>query len=172
MKTNRFEQKKSKSQEMSLNITAMADIFTILLVFLLRSAGSAGANTPPATALQLPAAKGGSKPVELVRMEVSPREVLLDGKAVLHLRNFEFPSAEIEPNGSSRSLNATFASLRQRQLASVGVTNAASAEGKVEKRLMVLLDRNTPYDAIKVVLSSAASQGYTDFQLAVVTEEE
>ena len=53
-----------QSEEMSLQITSMADIFVIILVFLLKSYATSSVNVNPMAGMSLPEAHAGDAPIE------------------------------------------------------------------------------------------------------------
>jgi len=154
------------NEEMALNITAMADIFTILLVFLLKSYAADAVALSPTSGLVLPQAIADQPPLEALKIEISVTAVLVEGQAVTHLVNFEVDKKEFNANGSVSSLTTALERERKRQL----LIAKDNPEVKVDARVVVIADQKTPYDTIKAVLASAAVQGFTDFKLAVVQE--
>ena len=174
MHGNRFTPKAKKKQDVSLQITSMADIFTILLVFLLKSYASGEAAVPPSSAIVLPTAKGSAPIAETLRMEISSDAVLVGGKRVVSLRNFRLDG---EAAAELQTLKAAIGQERGRQLASTGVTGTNPEEGgglhsKLDTRVTMLIDQKVPYQTLKKIMVAAAAQGYTDFKLAVVKVDE
>lgn len=167
MKKKRFGRRPPGKQDMALQITSMADIFTIILVFLLKS-WSTGAGPALSQDIHLPAAKGGKEPVEALKLEVGPALVIVEDKPVAKLENFAFPPTDMDPAGHSISLEKAFANERGRQLASVV---KAGGEPKPDTRLVLLVDNKTPYSTLKTVFASAVKQGYADYKIVVIKEE-
>src|SRR5437868_652994 len=89
-----------QSEEMALQITSMADIFTIILVFLLKSYATSAVNVTPTAGLLLPEAHAGDAPIEAVRVEISKEAVQVDGLPVVKLTNFDFDKSDLQPNGA------------------------------------------------------------------------
>jgi biopolymer transport protein ExbD len=152
------------SEEMSLQITSMADIFTIILVFLLKSYSTGAVTLSPSGGMQLPQALTGDPPVEALQVEISQTAVQVDGKPIVTLKNFQFDPLELLGNGTSGSLLKAFETQRQKQL----FIAKGNSDVKVDARILVSCDQRAPYSAVKAVLASAAVHGYTDFKLAVV----
>src|SRR6185312_5897253 len=92
------------SEEMSLQITSMADIFTILLVFLLKSYSTSALAVQPAKGMSLPQAQAGEQSVEALKIMVSENSVEVEGQPVATLSHFEFDSKDLK-NGASQALN-------------------------------------------------------------------
>lgn len=158
-----FVKKKRPSEDMSLQITSMADIFTIILVFLLKSYATGALTLDASAGLLLPVARSGEEAVDTLKVEISEKGVLVEGKAVLSLEQFEFKQEEQDLNGTSKTLVSAFETEKSRQI--------ASEKKKQDPRILVLADQKTPYGTLKRTLTSAAYQGFTDFKLVVVEDQ-
>ena len=164
---NRFASKKRVNDEMSLQITSMADIFTIILVFLLKSYATSAINITPAKGTVLPVAQAGESQIEALKIEISATAIQVESKPASTLDNFHFGKGELLQNGSVTSLNTVLESERKRQ----EMISKANPDVKADAKILVIADQKTPYSTIKSVLASAAVNGYTDFKLAVVRKE-
>lgn len=149
-------------EEMSLQITSMADIFTIILVFLLKTYSTSLTSISPSSAVTLPEARSSDNLVEALKLEISPHVILLDGTPVTALNNFRFDRGDLEANGTSRSLNTA--------LLKVPKPNAEAPQDPnvPHQLLLVLADEKTPYSIIHSVMDSAQASGFDAFKLAVV----
>ncbi len=149
----RFLKKKNKPQstEMSLQITSMADIFTILLVFLLKSYSVGALEVQPSRGLELPVAQRSDTAESRIALEVSENSVQLDGTPVLPLKHFELEGAtRLEPLG--RALSEKLAALGE------------ASQGK----LILVADARVPFETLETLMATAAGQGFSDLKLAVV----
>ena len=155
------------NEEIALQITSMADIFTILLVFLLKSYSAGVVGVSPDKDTKLPVARGGDQAVEALKVEVSGGSLLLEGKPIAKLNQYEFARNDIREGGTSHALTEALRAERKRQL----YIAQENPDVKPDARIMILADQNTPYDTLKTVLASAAVHGYTDFKLVVVQDE-
>jgi biopolymer transport protein ExbD len=160
----KFQSKRRDSDEMSLQITSMADIFTILLVFLLKSYSASAMNLTPSANMSLPSANGTENSIEALKVEISEKAINVEGQPVASLTGFRFESTDLLSNGVSQSLSKALERERQRQV----LIAKANSDVKIDPRVIVVADRRAPYQTVKSVLASAALNGYTDFKLAVV----
>lgn len=167
MKKPFLKKKAPPSEEMTLQITSMADIFTILLVFLLKSYATGAISITPSAGMLLPSAQAGEASEEALKVQVSEQSVNVEGRPVSALHDFEFDRSDLQANGSSASLSRAIERERQREL----LIAKANADVKVDARIIVVADRRVPYSTLKTVLASAALGGYTDFKLAVINRE-
>lgn len=151
-------------EDMSLQITSMADIFIIILVFLLKSYASGAMNLSPSKDVKLPMGLTQDLSVEALKIEVGENAVQVEGQAVAELKGYRFEVSDLEGAGISKSLVKSLEFQRQRQL----LIAKSNSDVKIDPKVIILADQRVPYATIKSVLASAAVQGYTDFKLAVV----
>ena len=159
-----FVKKAPANDQMELQITSMADIFTIILVFLLKSYSTGMVNVQPTAGTTLPQAAGAEAEFNALKVEISKTGVLVEGTPVTLLKEFEADKAEVQNNGTFKSLNTALEKERKRQL----LIAQKNTDVKVDARVVVIADQHAPYSTIKSVLASAAVNGYTDFKLAVI----
>ncbi|MCM2322932.1 MAG: biopolymer transporter ExbD [Oligoflexia bacterium] len=166
MKKLKFK-RRVENEEMALQITSMADIFTILLVFLLKSYATGAVDVNPSTGTLLPEAQAGENSVQALKVEVARNAVLIEGQPVATLKEYRFEAADLKANGSSSALSQALERERQRQM----LIAKANSDVKVDPKIIIVSDQRAPYVTVKSVLASAALNGYTDFKLAVVKGE-
>ncbi len=162
-----LKRSRTQSDEMSLQITSMADIFTILLVFLLKSYTTGVVNVSPTKGLMLPVAHAGEATTDALKLEVSEKGIQVEGQPVAVLEKFRFDTKEVLGNGTSKSVSEALAKERKRQ----NLIAQKNSDVKVDPKIIVMADQRTPYETLKTVLASAAVNGYTDFKLVVAKGE-
>jgi biopolymer transport protein ExbD len=153
---SRFGKRHAASQDMVLQITSMADIFTILLVFLLKSFSSGASDITPSNNMTLPEGKSLDPVTDTIKLEIAGDMVTLDDHKICDLNHFQFDPADIGSNGLPKSLSAAFTHQRQKDTLSQA------------PRIMVLADQATPYGTLKTILASASYSGFDGFKLVVV----
>ncbi len=159
--------KPAGTEEMSLQITSMADIFIILLVFLLKSYATGAISPTSAKGMLLADAQASDVAVDALKLEVTENAVLVEGQAVMPLQGFAFDPKDVQANGTSRQLSAAMEIQRKRQM----LIAKGNSDVKIDPKVIVIADKRVPYGTLKTVLASAAVHGYTDFKLAVVKSE-
>lgn len=174
-RNKRFLKGRLGREEMSLQITSMADIFTIILVFLLKSFSTGVSNITPGGIL-LPVAFSADEVVDMLKIEIAPDHILVDDKVTTTLSAFKFVANDLESNGTPRSLNAALI-VRQEQ-EKLSRENQRGRQREVAEtdepqlpRLMILADQKTPYSTLKAVMTSASRSGFGDFKLVVVEDQ-
>ena len=154
------------SDEMALQITSMADIFTIILVFLLKSYASVSIS--PSTGVTIPVATAEAPQIEALKIEISPQAVLVESKPIQNLNQFRFTDgSDLLPNHTSKKLNESLETERKRQQ----LIAQANPSVKADSKVLIIADQKTPYSTLKTVLASAAVNGFTDYKLVVVSKE-
>ena len=139
-----------------MNITALMDIFTILVFFLLvNSATTEVLETPKQ--IKLPASVVEAKPRETIVIFISQNEVTVQGESVVRTADIlETDTQNIAPIGER------LAELSENIIGLNTQTIAQSQE------VTILADREVPFAVIKRVMSTCTSQGYEKISLAVL----
>lgn len=159
-----------------LNITAMLDIMTIILVFLLKSLGESTASVPQSDDLRLPHSVVRTQPaMDGVRVTVSKTQVLVGDRKVLDL-----PSAQ--------SLAQSGADARHKRGANslyiVPLGNALQSARKLDKAVrlakgmdastseaLIVADSKTPYRLFVEVLFTLGQNEFGKYHLMVMQAE-
>src|SRR5262249_7431551 len=100
----RFGKKKKPGEDMALQITSMADIFTIILVFLLQRYSIGLTTIAPSKDTVLPEAKANDEMKETLKLEIASDSILVDAKPAVQLTNFNFNGTDQIVNGISQNL--------------------------------------------------------------------
>jgi biopolymer transport protein ExbD len=152
-----FKKKRKLSEDMALQITSMADIFMILLVFLLKNYSTTLSNLSPSNGVRLPIATSSGEIKDTLKVEISPDAISVDSSPIVKLRAFNFRPGAINDAGVSPALYTVLFSERKK----LPIPN-------MDSNLIVMADDRTPYSTLKAVLASAAGAGFVDLQLVVV----
>jgi biopolymer transport protein ExbD len=156
-----------------LNITAMLDIMTIILVFLLKTLGESSATVPQSKDLMLPKSIIQTQPAqEGVRVTVSKTQVLVGDDKVLDL-----------PNSQSLAQNGVEARFKRgaNSLYIVPLGNALQAARKLDRALreakgldpnsseaIIIADNTTPYRLFVEVLFTLGQNEFGKYHLMVM----
>ena len=157
MKTRKlFEKNKSKQNpSMTLQITSMADVFTILLVFLLKGLASDALQVTPSNGNHLPVVtQAHSIQESALQVEITPNEVLVEKEKIGSVQDFRKP------------LEQRILRERQRQ----DLISKSNESVKENHRAIVVADKKTPYPMVKTVLRSLSDHGFSEIHFAVMTE--
>ncbi len=147
-------------QSASLNLTSMIDMFTILVVFLLKSYSAEGAIVTVSDALTLPRARSESRMELKLEIHVNNTVIVVDGDPVVAVdRNL------LSTGGSIRPLVVR---LRDHMEYSRNVRGAITEE---ETKINIQGDRGIPAILLQRVMASCTEAGFTSQNLAVIKDE-
>ena len=164
----KYLEKEEQSTDMSLQITSMADIFVIILVFLLKSFSTGLAALAPSQGMVLPnvTTMTQNQLKDATKIEILSNAILVDQKKVADINNFMIESMQALQDSTQPVENgAIFKPLYE---ALLNEKQKDLRAGKQDSSLMILADEKTPYATLKTIMASAASAGYADLQLVVI----
>ncbi|MBZ0271418.1 biopolymer transporter ExbD [bacterium] len=149
-----------------LRLTSMIDMFTILLVFLLKSYSAVEFNVQISKDLHLPTSISQKLPVETVILTVAQNSVLVDGEVVANVdQEFEIVGAERD----AIELPTLTAVLKNKYS-----RFSRQAKGRGEEfrgDITIQADQDIPYKLVKRVIKSAGDAGFANFKLMAFKEE-
>jgi biopolymer transport protein ExbD len=151
--------------EASIQITSMADVFMILLVFLLKTFSTGLNNITPSNDVILPVAHSEDGIAEALKIEITPNNILVDDHPITMMKDYRPDDTDIEGDGSPRSLNTALMHERKRNPASADSTSSLTSQ------VLVLADQNTPFITIRSVMTAAEHSGFKQFKLVVVEDQ-
>jgi biopolymer transport protein ExbD len=158
VKASRRIQRMSRNRQKAtkIDLTAIMDIFTTLVFFLLvNQAGTEVLEAPKQ--IVLPASVTENKPRETVVILITPTDVMVQGESVVTSNDVMASQAlNIGP------IAARLAELRD---SVIGTSTQAIADSQ---EVTILADRTVPFTVIKRVMSTCTSEGYARISLAVV----
>ena len=163
----KFRRGKKKNSLIELDITALLDIFTVLLVFLVYSSQSSGLITSTAQSIDLPFSNSKSLSTPGVNVQVSKNQIWVDEKEVLnsgtidHTQLFDKDGRKILP------LYNQLVKLRERMERAGELTPKSIP---FNGRLNLPVDKTLKYNYLKRVMYTCASAGFKDLKLIVASD--
>ena len=160
-----FQKKKPRETGMmSLQITSMADIFTILLVFLLKGVASDAIQITPANATTLPAGIHSQSIAETsLQIEITKSDLLVEKEKIISLNDLE---KQIQKDEIIPILTQRLEKERERHK----FISQKNESVKISNQVIVLADQNAPFSMIKPILKTLAAQGYSEVKFAAIKE--
>ncbi len=149
-------------EQANLKLTSMIDMFTILLVFLLKSFSAEGQIMTVSKDLKLPESTAQKSPMAASVIAITNEWILLDGKRVV-------PLAELAASQSLRIAGLANA-LQDLRAISEGVGTMTSDMGFTGK-ITIQGDKEIPYNILRKVMFTCGQVGYNDMMLAVTKIE-
>ena len=156
-----------------LNITAMLDIMTIILVFLLKTLGESSASVPQSRDLTLPKSVIQSQPAqEGVRVTVSKSQILVGDDKVLDLPNNQSLAQSGVEARHKRGANSLYIVPLGNALQSARKTDRALREAKgldaASSEAVIIADNTTPYRLFVEVLFTLGQNEFGKYHLMVM----
>jgi len=157
-----------------LNITAMLDIMTIILVFLLKTLGSSSASVPQSDDLRLPASIMKKPPAEEgVLVTVSKSQILVGDDKILSLPGREsLAQAGVDARYKRSGPNDLFIVPLGNALVAARKTDIAVRRAKgldpSSSEAIVIADKGTPYRLLMEVLFTLGQSEYGKYHLMVI----
>ncbi len=157
-----------------LNITAMLDIMTIILVFLLKTLGESSAAVPQSDDLRLPASIIKTQPhQEGVLITVSKTQILVGDNKILTLPGREsLAQAGVDARHKRSGPNDLFIVPLGNALMSARKTDIAVRRAKgldpSSSEAIVIADKGTPYRLLLEVLFTLGQSEFGKYHLMVI----
>jgi biopolymer transport protein ExbD len=145
----------------TLNITSMLDMFTIILVFLIKQMDAEGQLITQAENLKLPGSTSQKTPAEVsLQVVVDRNYVLIDGQQVI----------ETEKVAAHDSLlvGTMVSVLEEKREAEKKHALAQGEDADEAGQVIVQLDKNMNYDTMYKVMATCGWAGYNHISFAII----
>jgi biopolymer transport protein ExbD len=167
----RFKAKLGEGNEVShLNITAMMDMMSILLVFMLKQFAVTQSSMTISDQLQLPKSSATLKAAPAVNVSVTTTAIIVEGEPVAAVRAGAVdPTAKRDgPNGFYITNLVDTLQKHTNRLKKLETMGGAP----FEKTMLLLVDRSIPYRLVTEVLYSAGQAEFSNYRLVVLSKGE
>jgi biopolymer transport protein ExbD len=158
---------KKKEQKTSLNITSMMDMFTIILVFLLKSYSAEGTIMTNADNLVLPNSISKKKPKDVtLQVAVTTDMILVDNQPIAPTEDARRIPLE-NPDPIIIKLEEKLASCyaQEQEMVKMGALN------QVLGKVIVQVDKNIEFDVLFKIMNTCGKVGYNHMNFAVMERE-
>lgn len=144
-----------------LNITSMLDMFTIILVFLLKQMDAEGQLITQAENLKLPGSTSMKTPEEVsLQVIVDVNHVLIDSRKIVE--------TQIVHDQDSLQVEAMIPVLEELRQIEKDAAQAAGEDVAESGQVIVQLDKNLEYDIMYKVMATCGLGGYGNISFAVI----
>ncbi|WP_163997275.1 ExbD/TolR family protein [Pyxidicoccus caerfyrddinensis] len=163
--------KKRKEREAAgeikeLNITAMMDMMTILLVFLLKSFASSSAAVTASEDVRPPVSTTRATPKDTVAVTITPKNILVGEREVLRLQNGVIPGDKLQ----GRLVLPLDAQLKK-EVEKLKYIAERNPSAPFSRELSVIADKKVPYDMLLTVLYTAGQNELENYRFVVLQKE-
>ncbi len=159
----RFSLDVKQNSTFALNITAMTDMFTLLLVFLLQSYSTSSVEINPIDQLTLPHSNSYKNPTDVLQISISLNEIRVLDKVVATVKDRQIASADVDPQDSN-FIQPLFKELQER----AKDPKSKKSDEQDNGQLLLQADQNLPYQTLRKVMYTASMAGFPHVKLITV----
>lgn len=146
---------KRMAQQPRLNLVALMDIFTILVLFLMVNNGDVEVLQPDRQ-VSLPESLSELRPELALTIKVTADSIVVDGRSI--------QSNEAALMQPQTTLQALALELQEQAARKPELTQGEQDLGRA---VVIMGDRDTPYKLLKRIMATCAESGYRNLSLAV-----
>jgi len=164
---SKIKKHNTKVAEVKLNLTSMMDMFTIILVFLLKTFSTEGQLISPSDFLKLPNSRVEQPPEVGLDLVVSKQIILVNHEKVAALDDIISNNPAVMENGIIKPLRDRLR-FYSSQAKKMEVDYGVKFSGKV----MIQGDKELQYSELVKVMRTCGVSDYPNMRLVVYREEE
>jgi len=153
----------------ALNITSMMDMFTIILLFLLKSFSADGSMLTNADNLQLPNSVSNKRPIELpLQVAVTTDAIVVDNTPVMVTETLWKMDQDEFDEDTTNAFDMTLKWKMEEQLELLRIGAIKEVNGEI----IVQLDKNMNFDIMYKVMRVCGRQGFVNMKFAVMMRDQ
>ncbi|MBN9684299.1 MULTISPECIES: ExbD/TolR family protein [unclassified Corallococcus] len=160
------KEREAASEVKELNITAMMDMMTIILVFLLKSFASSSAAITASEDVRPPVSSTRASPKDTVAITITPKNILVGDKEVVRLKDGRIPEAQLQ----GRLVAGLDAQLKK-EVAKLKYIEERNPAAPFTHELSVIADKMVPYDLLLTVLYTAGENELQNYRFIVLQRD-
>jgi len=150
-----------------LNITAMMDMMTIILVFLLKSYSTSSVSMTASEDIKPPISTTRLTPKDTVAVTVTPKAILVGDRKVLDLVQGQVPASALSGGRVITPLDAAL----KKEVEKLKYIADRNPNAPFSHELSVIGDRKIPYDLLINVLYTAGQNELQNYRFVVIQKE-
>jgi biopolymer transport protein ExbD len=154
-----------------LNLTAMMDMMTIILVFLLKSYSASTLNVNMGHDLTIPLSSTQLHPQENISVTVSLREVTVNDKLVLKVQDGLIPAADKEGGKADAFYVGAMYDAFKKEVDKQKYIAQYNKNAPFTGRVNVIADRKIPYRTLMEILYTAGQAELGEYKFMVMKNE-
>lgn len=160
--------REAEGEVRELNIVAMMDMMTILLVFLLKSYQTSTVNVTMGEHLQMPQSITENHPEENITVQISLNELVIEEKKVLDLQQGVIPVQAKEGGKPEAFFVGVVYDALKREVDRQKEIARRSADAPVTGRLNLVADKRISYRTLMEVLYTAGQAELGEYKFTVL----
>lgn len=167
MSRKRRKERDAEGEIKELNITAMMDMMTIILVFLLKSYASSSVSMTQSEDIRIPVSSTRVVPKDTVSVTITPKSILVGDKKRVDLVN-----AALQPKDLSGRTVVPLHEALKKEVEKLKYIAERNPSAPFTGELSVIGDKRIPYDLLLSVLYTAGQNELGNYRFIVVTKEQ
>lgn len=166
MARKKRREREAEGEIRELNITAMMDMMTIILVFLIKSFSSSTVAMTASEDIHPPVSTTRQTPKDTIALTITPKSILVGEKHVLSLNNGQIPADAL----SGRTIIPVDQALKK-EVEKLKYIAARNPAAPFSHEVSVIGDRKVPYDLLLSVLYTAGQNELENYRFVVIQDE-
>lgn len=162
----RRKEREAAGEIKELNITAMMDMMTILLVFLLKSFSASAVAVTASEDVRPPVSSTRQTPKDTIAVTITPRVILVGDKEVVRLVNGQVPPEDLQGR-----LVLPLAEELQKQVKTMKFIAERNPNAPFNHELSVIGDKKLSYDLLLTVLYTAGQNELENYRFVVLKRD-
>ena len=158
----------NKKTTFVLQLTAMVDMFTILIVFLLKSFSTSAVHITPQKGMELPFSSSYTNPVEAVKLIVSVEGIFVEDKEIVKLTDGKVASIDVDQQDPD-FIRPLYEALDKHASKSKDIADK-NEDHEFDGKVVMQADKRLDYATLKKVMYTSSLAGYADMKLATFSE--
>jgi biopolymer transport protein ExbD len=154
-----------------LNITAMMDMMTIILVFLLKSYTASALSVQQTNELVIPSSTSQSKPQDSINVTISLSEVVVNDKKAAPVVSGTIPASFRAGGSAQNPLVEPLLALLKKEVEKQKYIAKYNPAVPFTGRVNVIADKRIPYQTIIAVLYTAGQAELRQYKLLALRNE-
>jgi biopolymer transport protein ExbD len=160
-------ERENAGQIRELNIVAMMDMMTIILVFLLKSYTASAISLTQSEDIKPPVSSTRATPRDTVAVTITPKDILVGDRVVVALENGVIP-----PSALNGRLVVPLDQALRKEVQKLKYIADRNPAAPFSKELSVIGDRRIPYDLLLTVLYTAGQNELENYRFVVLQKGE
>ena len=149
-----------------INITALLDMFVMLLIFLLINFSAATSQSIKASGyLDFPKSISDKTPVDVLTVVVDKYNIMVDGKVVVKHNNCVILDSELDESGFEI---VSLYQVLQRQADKSRYISSINKNLKSQGLIVLQMDKDLPFSLLRRVMYTAGQAEYNDFKFVAI----
>jgi biopolymer transport protein ExbD len=167
MSRKRRKEREAEGEIKELNIIAMMDMMTIILVFLLKSYASSSVSMTQSEDIRIPVSSARVTPKDTVSVTITPKSILVGDKKKVDLVN-----ATLNPKDLNGRTVVPLHEALKKEVEKLKFIAERNPNAPFTGELSVIGDKRIPYDLLLSVLYTAGQNELGNYRFIVVSKEQ